>query len=275
MSKRSYERRIQAKRDAAKVARKRAERMRKIRIWVSAATALGLALVLFFVFRGDGTKPAASPPSTSPTASPSAVATPCPGPTPSPPKSLTFPSPPKSTIDNNKVYVATFETSCGSFTIQMDPKTAPKTVNNFVFLARQGYYDGTFFHRVQNEADFAIVQGGDPKGDGTGGPGYSYDGETPAPTAKYLRGVIAMANSGGPNTNGSQFFVVVKDWPGLTENMPPNYTIFGNVIDETVSFVALDKMITAQGTPLQGGLGTTPAPPIYIIKITIEELARS
>ena len=269
MSKRSYEKRIKAKRDAAKAARKRAERMRKIRIWVSSLTAIGLALVLFFVLRGDGTKPAASPTS-SPTGAPTAVATPCPGPTPPAPKPLTFKSP-ESTIDNDKIYVATFETSCGTFKIQMDPRTAPKTVNNFVFLARKGYYDGTKFHRVQNEAEFAIVQGGDPKGDGTGGPGYSYDGETPAPTAKYLRGTIAMANSGGPNTNGSQFFVVVKDWAGL----PANYTIFGKVIDEAVSFAALDKMITAQGTPIQGGLGTTPVPPIYIIKVTIEELARS
>ena len=270
MSKRSYEKRIKAKRDAAKAARKRAERMRKIRIWVSSLTAVGLALVLFFVLRGDGTEPSASPTS-SPTGSASTVATPCPGPTPPAPKPLTFNSPPGSTIDNDKVYVATFETSCGTFKIQMDPKTAPTTVNNFVFLARQGYYDGTKFHRVQNETDFAIAQGGDPKGDGTGGPGYSYDGETPAPTAKYLRGTIAMANSGGPSSNGSQFFVVVKDWAGL----PPNYTIFGNVIDEANSFAALDKMITAEGTPIEGGLGTTPVPPIYIVKVMIEELARS
>lgn len=269
MSKRSYEKRIKAKRDAAKAARKRAERMRKIRIWVSSLTAVGLALVLFFVLRGDGTKPAASP-TDSPTASPSIVATPCPGPTPPAPKPLTFKSPPASTIDDDKVYVATLQTSCGDVKIQMDPKTAPKTVNNFVFLARQGYYDGTKFHRVQNETDFAIVQGGDQEGTGRGSPGYSYDGETPPPTAKYLRGTIAMANSGGPSSNGSQFFVVVKDWAGL----PTNYTIFGKVIDEANSFAALDKMITAQGAPIEGGLGTTPEPPIYIIKVTIEELAR-
>ncbi len=274
MSKRSYERRIQAKRDAAKAARKRAERMRKIRIWLSATAAVVLALVLFLVFRPSGTKPTAQPTTSgSPTVAPSTVATPCPGPTPAAPKDLTFPSAPADSIDENKIYVATFQTSCGNFKVQMDPKTAPKTVNNFVFLARQGYYDGSQFHRVQNETDFAIVQGGDPNGDppGTGGPGYSYDGETPAPTAEYIRGTIAMANSGGPSSNGSQFFVVVKDWAGL----PPNYTIFGKVIDETNSFAALDKMITAEGEPIQGGLGTTPVPPIYVIKVTIEELARS
>jgi cyclophilin family peptidyl-prolyl cis-trans isomerase len=274
MSKRSYERRIQAKRDAAKAARKRAERMRKIRIWLSATAAVVLALVLFLVFRPSGTEPTAQPTTSgSPTAAPSTVAAPCPGPTPAAPKDLTFPSAPADSIDENKIYVATFQTSCGTFKVQMDPKTAPKTVNNFVFLARQGYYDGSQFHRVQNEADFAIVQGGDPNGDppGTGGPGYSYDGETPAPTAKYLRGTIAMANSGGPSSNGSQFFVVVKDWAGL----PPNYTIFGKVIDETNSFAGLDKMITAGGEPIQGGLGTKPMPPIYLIKVTIEELARS
>ena len=272
MSKRSYERRIQAKREAAKAARRRAERMRKIRMWVSASAAVIVALVLFLVFRPSGTKPAATP-TTTPTASPTTVATPCPGPTPPAPKKLTFPTPPPQTIDNDKLYVATFQTSCGSFKVQMDPRTAPKTVNNFVFLARQGYYDGTKFHRVQNTATFAIVQGGDAeKGDGTGGAGYSYDGETPAPTAKYVRGTLAMANSGGPSSNGSQFFVVVKDWADL----PANYTIFGQVIDESNSFVALDKMITTEGTPIQQGqLGTTPVPPIYLVKVTIQELARS
>ena len=275
MSKRSYERRIQAKRDAAKAARKRAERVRKIRIWASAIASIVVVLVLFLVFRPSGTKPTAQP-TTSPTgtsSAPATVATPCPGPTPPAPKGATFPNPPADSIDENKIYVATFETSCGTFKVRMDPKVAPKTVNNFVFLARQGYYDGSRFHRVQNTADFAIVQGGDAeKGDGTGGPGYSYDGETPAPTAKYLRGTIAMANSGGPSSNGSQFFVVVKDWAGL----PTNYTIFGNVIDETNSFAALDKMITAEGEPIQGGqLGTKPVPPIFLIKVTIEELARS
>lgn len=274
MSKRSYERRIQAKRDAAKAARKRAERMRKLRIWLSATAAVVLALVLFLVFRPSGTKPTAQPTTSgSPTAAPSTVATPCPGPTPPAPKKLSFPNPPPNSIDENKIYVATFETSCGTFKVQMDPKVAPATVNNFVFLARQGFYDGSKFHRVQNTPDFAIVQGGDAeKGDGTGGPGYSYDGETPAPSAKYLRGTIAMANSGGPSSNGSQFFIVVKDWAGL----PPDYTIFGNVIDETNSFQPLDKMITAEGTPIQGGqLGTTPVPPIFIVKVTIEELART
>lgn len=270
MSKRSYERRIQAKRDAAKAARKRAERIRKIRMWVSAGAAVVLALVLFLVFRPSGVKPSASP-TNSPTAAPSTVATPCPGPTPPAPKKLTYPSAPANSIKSDKVYVATFETSCGTFKVQMDPKIAPKTVNNFVFLARAGYYDGTEFHRVQNETDFAIVQGGDPEGTGRGGPGYSYDGETPVPTAKYPRGTIAMANSGGPSSNGSQFFIVVKDWDGL----PPNYTIFGQVIDESNSFIALDKMITTEGAPIEGGLGTTPVPPIFIVKVAIEELARS
>jgi cyclophilin family peptidyl-prolyl cis-trans isomerase len=280
MSKRSYERRIRAKRLADKAARRRAERIRKLRMWGSAVAAVVIALVLFLVFRGDGGKPLATSTSPTPrpsTATPTAAATPCPGPTPPAPKPLTFSSPPPTTIDTNKMYVATFETSCGTFKVQMDPKLAPKTVNNFVFLTKQGYYDGTKFHRVQNEPGtptqpgFAIVQGGDPKGDGTGGPGYSYDGETPAPTAKYLRGTIAMANSGDPSSNGSQFFIVVKDWNGL----PTNYTIFGTVIDQAAAFVALDKMITATGTPIQGGLGTTPVPPIFILKVTIEELARS
>jgi cyclophilin family peptidyl-prolyl cis-trans isomerase len=212
-----------------------------------------------------------------PTAEASNSATPgqpipgCTRPSPAPtPNGKQYPSAPKSTIDNNKIYVATFTTSCGTVKMTMDPKVSPATVNNFVFLARQGFYDGTKFHRVQNvPGDYAIVQGGDPKGDGTGGPGYAYKGETPASTTKYLRGVVAMANSGSVSTNGSQFFFVARDWPSL----PASYTVLGK-IDDATSLASIDRMILAKGPELQGGLGLSPNPPIYILKVTIEELKR-
>jgi len=266
---RSYERRIRAKRDAARAARKHQERVRKLRIGLSAAAAVGVAIVLLVVFLTNGkpVKPTAGPTSSpSPTASPIAGCTePSPVPTPN---GKQFAKPPKMTIDKTKVYIATMQTSCGDIKIKLDPKLAPTTVNNFVFLANQHFFDGTVFHRVQNiPGDYAIVQGGDPQGTGSGGPGYKYKGETPPATAQYSRGVIAMANSGDPSSNGSQFFFVVHAWPAL----PKNYTIFGNV-DDATSLAALDRMITAKGPDLGQGLGLKPTPPIFILKVTVQVL---
>jgi cyclophilin family peptidyl-prolyl cis-trans isomerase len=269
MSKRSYERRIKAKREAERAARKHAEKVRKMRVGGSVAAASAIAIVLLIVFLGGNKK-------VTPNAQPSSSTTPgqpiagCTVPSPAPtPNGKQFPSAPKTSIDGTKIYVATFDTSCGTVKMTMDPKQSPATVNNFVFLARQGFYDGTKFHRVQNvPGDFAIVQGGDPKGDGTGGPGYKYNGETPTAGTKYLRGVVAMANSGSPSTNGSQFFFVARDWPSL----PASYTVLGK-IDDATSFATLDRMIQAKG-PALGQLGLTPDPPIYINKVTIEELKR-
>lgn len=265
MSKRSYEKRIKAKREAAKAARKRAERIRKLRTWGSAVAAVAVALILFLVFRGDGTKPTANP-----TTTPAA----CTGPTPAgPPKGTQYAKAPDNVIDENKIYVATFKTSCGDFTWEMDPKVAPKTVNNFVFLARDNFYDGIYFHRILDApGKEAIVQAGDPKAapgnpaSGQGGPGYEYDGETPPPTPTgYPRGTVAMANSQGPSTNGSQFFVVVRDWPELQRN----FTIFGKVSDPA-SFATLEKIVALKSPTSEEPIG-----PIYIIDVTIEERARS
>ena len=274
MSKRSYERRIKAKREAARAARKRAEKMRKLRVGGSIAAAAALAAVLLIVFlTGNDTKPVTSP-TNSPTSSTSPIAG-CTVPSVAPtPNGKQFPNPPASTIDNNKIYIANFQTTCGTVKMRMDPRQSPRTVNSFIFLARQGVYDGTFFHRVVNTpGGEAIVQGGDPKGDGTGDAGYEYAGETPPASTRYLRGVVAMANSQGPSTNSSQFFFVVRDWPGLTQSQAPNYSILGKV-DDATSFASLDRMVLAQGPPLEGGLGTSPSPRIYILKVTIEELNR-
>jgi len=124
-------------------------------------------------------------------------------------------------IDVSKKYAATFETSRGTIVADLFAKDAPKTVNNFVFLAREGFYDGTTFHRVL--ANF-MIQGGDPTGTGRGGPGYKFEDETKNNPHKHKVGSLSMANA-GPNTNGSQFFIthVVTDW------LDGKHTVFGQV----------------------------------------------
>jgi peptidyl-prolyl cis-trans isomerase B (cyclophilin B) len=132
-----------------------------------------------------------------------------------------YSAPPAMSIDAGKNYVATIDTSRGAIVCDLFVKDAPKTVNNFVFLAREGFYDGTVFHRVI--ANF-MVQGGDPTGTGRGGPGYKFDDETKGNPHKHQVGSLSMANA-GPNTNGSQFFVthIATDW------LDGKHTVFGQV----------------------------------------------
>ncbi len=129
---------------------------------------------------------------------------------------------PKMTIDASKSFTATFKTSRGDIVVQLHARECPITVNNFVFLSRDKFYDGTVFHRVI--ADF-MVQGGDPEGTGRGGPGYRFADETRNNPHKHERGVLSMANA-GPNTNGSQFFIthVPCDW------LDGKHTVFGKVL---------------------------------------------
>jgi peptidyl-prolyl cis-trans isomerase B (cyclophilin B) len=135
------------------------------------------------------------------------------------PKSYT--QAPAMTIDPKKTYVATFETSRGSIVVDLFADRAPITVNNFVSLARDGFYDGTLFHRVI--ADF-MIQGGDPEGSGRGGPGYKFNDEKSALGIKHEVGSLSMANA-GPNTNGSQFFIthIATDW------LNGKHAVFGRV----------------------------------------------
>ena len=132
-----------------------------------------------------------------------------------------YSSPPPMSIDPNGKYTATLETSRGTIVCDLFAADAPMTVNNFVFLARDGFYDGTKFHRVI--ANF-MVQGGDPTGTGSGGPGYRFRDETVGNPNKHQVGSLSMANA-GPNTNGSQFFIthVVTDW------LDGKHTVFGQV----------------------------------------------
>lgn len=126
------------------------------------------------------------------------------------------------TIDTEKTYTATFETSRGQIVCELFAKDAPKTVNNFVFLANEQFYDGTVFHRVI--ADF-MIQGGDPDGTGRGGPGYRFEDELRSNPNRHQVGSLSMANA-GPNTNGSQFFIthIVTDW------LDGKHTVFGKVL---------------------------------------------
>ena len=131
---------------------------------------------------------------------------------------------PEQVLERGEQASAVVETSCGTFTIELDTERSPKTANSFAFLAEEDFYDDTFFHRIA--PDF-VIQGGDPLGAGTGGPGYSVT-EPPPPNAQYLKGVVAMAKSGAeaPGTSGSQFFVVTAPADaGLT----PDYAILGEV----------------------------------------------
>ena len=152
-------------------------------------------------------------------------------------------SPPAMTIDTEKSYTILIETDRGSIHMELYPEHAPKTVNNFVFLAREGFYDGVTFHRVIG--DF-MIQGGDPTGTGAGGPGYKFDCETKGNPLRHETAVISMANA-GPNTNGSQFFITHSPQPHLDGN----HTVFGKVTkgkDVVDAIQQGDRMIKVEVT---------------------------
>ena len=167
-------------------------------------------------------------------------------------------SKPEMQIDASKTYTATLTTSEGDIVIDLYAKETPITVNNFVYLAKEGFYDGTIFHRVIK--DF-MIQGGDPTGTGAGGPGYEFDDEPF--TGEYVPGTLAMANA-GPDTNGSQFFIMHGE-----AALPPNYVIFGNV---SSGQAVVDAIATAQTkvNPMSGEK-SVPLSPVVIEKVTIAE----
>lgn len=182
----------------------------------------------------------------------SAPAAATPSPTAAAVKSWT--APPEMKIDKNKSYSAKINTSKGSFTIELFAKDAPNTVNNFVFLSREHFYDGVPFHRI---IETFMIQTGDPTGTGRGGPGYKFDHEPTSYT--YDKGIVAMANS-GINTNGSQFFIVTGNASHL--NAEPIYTVFGKVSD------GMDTVMSIAKTPV-GANGSMSAPKE---KVTIDSI---
>jgi peptidyl-prolyl cis-trans isomerase B (cyclophilin B) len=171
------------------------------------------------------------------------------------PKHVSFEAP-KQTVKGGEKLTAIVETSCGSFDIALDAGRAPKTVNSFVFLSEEGFYDGLTFHRI---APGFVIQGGDPLGTGTGGPGYSVDEKPPA-NLSYTKGIVAMAKSSAepPGRSGSQFFVVLAADAGL----PPEYALVGKV-DKGLDVV---ERIGKLGTPAE-----KPKQTILIEKISIEK----
>lgn len=161
----------------------------------------------------------------------------------------------KQVTQSGKSYTATLQTSVGDITIALSPDT-PVTTNNFVFLAQEKFYDGVIFHRV---IPGFMIQGGDPTGTGSGGPGYQFADEKFS--GEYKRGVVAMANA-GPNTNGSQFFIMHADYA-----LPKNYVIFGTV---TQGLDVVDKIAMAQ-TVQDGRENSRPVDPTKITSIEIKE----
>jgi cyclophilin family peptidyl-prolyl cis-trans isomerase len=173
---------------------------------------------------------------------------------------MQWPNPPPMTIDQNKQYVATIKTNYGDIVVQLFPKDAPLTVNNFVFLARQGFYDGVKFHRVVKGF---VIQSGDPTGTGSGGPGYKFADEKV--TRDYVTGTMAMANS-GTNTNGSQFFITLAD---LSGQLPKQYTIFG-LVSSGFDIVQKIGNVPVKANPRSGEI-SIPTVDVYINSISIEE----
>ena len=167
--------------------------------------------------------------------------------------------PPVMAIDPKKQYEATISTNFGDIKVQLFPDDAPLAVNNFAFLASQGYYNGVTFHRVVKGF---VIQGGDPTGTGRGGPGYKFADEKVK--KDYVAGTLAMANA-GPNTNGSQFFICLTN---LSGRLPKNYTIFGLVTK------GLDVVQKIGEVPVQAGSSgeaSTPTADVHMDKITIVE----
>lgn len=210
---------------------------------------LAVVLVLAAILLRGGTASAPASPEASP---PVAAATPT-------PETTTTPSPGTGALKNN-MHAITIATSYGEITFQTYDADAPRTVENFITLAEKGFYNGLTFHRVIRGF---MIQGGDPRGDGTGGPGYIFSDElnpeTESYRAGYRRGVVAMANA-GPDTNGSQFFIMHVDYP-----LPNNYTIFGHVVkgQDVVDRIAGVATNPANNRPLD---------PVVITKVTVVAL---
>lgn len=162
-----------------------------------------------------------------------------------------------STTITKEKYMITLDTNYGKIVFETYNNDAPNTVNNFVTLSQKKFYDGLTFHRVIKGF---MIQGGDPKGDGTGGPGYTFADEIKPDSdlykVGYKKGVVAMANA-GPNTNGSQFFIMTADYP-----LPPSYTIFGKVVSGQD---VVDKIAS-----VKTGTNDKPISPVVINKVTVE-----
>ncbi|HVE46208.1 MAG TPA: peptidylprolyl isomerase, partial [Acidimicrobiales bacterium] len=242
----------QARQEEIRAQQKRQARRKKTMFGVGIVVFIALMAALFSGDDASKAKKVAAGDSTSTTAAGGTTttaptdekvsATPCPAADGTAEKKISFDGVPPVCIDVAKSYRAKVETDAGTFTITLDAKKAPKTVNNFVFLARYHFYDGVPFHRV---IPGFVVQGGDAeKGDGSGGPGYQFADELPK-AGEYEIGSLAMANS-GPNTNGSQFFVITGP-QGV--GLPPQYSLFAKVTEGLDVVKKIEADGTDQGAP--------------------------
>jgi cyclophilin family peptidyl-prolyl cis-trans isomerase len=177
-----------------------------------------------------------------------------------------WPTPPVAMIDPAKAYAATFQTTSGTITVDLSSTVAPVSVNNFVFLARCGFYDNTIIHRVAH--DF-VIQGGDPLGTGSGGPGYTIKEEPPSATG-YPVGALAMAKTSAPHSSGSQWFIVTGSG-GST--LPNQYSLFGTVTSglDVAQAIGMVPVVGPDGSPAEDG---NPTQQIVVSKVTIEEKAK-
>jgi cyclophilin family peptidyl-prolyl cis-trans isomerase len=180
---------------------------------------------------------------------------------PEPLSPMEFDAPADMGLDSSTPVRVTMSTSCGDIEIELQPAIAPETVNSFVFLAAEGYFDGTVFHRV---IPGFVVQGGDQTATGTGGPGYTVPDEFPPPGVGYDRGVLAMANAGA-GTTGSQFFIVAED-----TGLPPQFAIFGRVVDGFDVLERLQEVPLGVSPTSPDPVPSTPLETIYVTSITVD-----
>ena len=274
MSKRTRQRELARLRARREAERQRERRRRALLSYGGLAVVVAVTAVLggLWLNRDEPASTAAAtsttpstttPPTGARADAPTAPATvACGGTIPERVKHPTFKSAPKNKVDAGKTYLATFQTSCGRFTVRLDPKKAPITTANFVFLAGGKFYDSTWFHRIVpgGQAGIAVVQGGDPQGSGSGGPGYTIKDELPDSPAAYKKYSVAMAN-GGPNSGGSQFFISTAD---NSKGLQAAYSVFGQVVDGQA---VVDKIAAV---PVGGQTGDTPAEAVWIEKLTVK-----
>jgi cyclophilin family peptidyl-prolyl cis-trans isomerase len=248
----------------ARQSQRRRQRSVGMRIAIVLAIIVGIAGI--FSVSGDETTQTTdstvvtTPPASTPEGRVITGETPCPAKDGSEERAVQFDLAPPACIEPGVTYTAMVKTNKGDFSIVLDPARAPLAVNNFVVLARYKYYDSTNCHRAISNF---VVQCGDPTATGSGGPGYQFGDELPA-AGEYVLGSIAMANS-GPNTNGSQFFIITGD-DGI--NLPPNYTLFGQVTDGLDTTV---PALNAAGNPDPVANGVPPSEPLVIESVIIIE----
>lgn len=180
---------------------------------------------------------------------------------PEPLTPMEFDAPADMGLNSSTPVLITMSTSCGDIAIELQPAIAPATVNSFVFLATEGYFDATVFHRV---IPGFVAQGGDQTATGTGSPGYAVPDEFPPPGVGYDRGVLAMANA-GPGTTGSQFFIVVED----TE-LPPQFAIFGRVVEGFDVLERIQEVPLGVSPTSPDPVASTPLETVYVTSITID-----